>query len=199
MKGRFFPDGCFFISSFSITKHKVAIHFVKRGNWKWKISTSLIGRLNDLHAGRLFKWNSANWNPSTADHVYKIGLAQIIEHTLWIRFVKVCLQSLRVLGYKDGENIQGRCQSAQGNNQHLIQSMRRLSPVIIRDLIVAIPTTSGSGPVCRKFRWSSAVSDPVESRFKSLIQISRMRILPVPVMRFRLLRFLIWHGPSILN
>lgn len=104
-------------------------------------------------------------NPSTSDTVYKIGLAQIVEHTSLNTIRESMLAELEVLGYKDGENIIVDAKNAQGE-QSTLNSIMQTFAGDEKDIIVAIatPTAAAAAPYAENIPVIfSAVSDPVSA------------------------------------
>ena len=112
-----------------------------------KISTYLLAGLMTCMLAGCANETVPTENPSTADHVYKIGLAQIIEHTSLNTIRESMLAELAVLGYKDGENIQVDAKNAQGE-QSTLNSIMQTFAGDNKDLIVAIatPTAAAAAP-----------------------------------------------------
>ena len=128
-----------------------------------KISTYLLAGLMTCMLAGCANETAPTENPSTADHVYKIGLAQIIEHTSLNTIRESMLAELTVLGYKDGENIQVDAKNAQGE-QSTLNSIMQTFAGDNKDLIVAIatPTAAAAAPYAENIPVIfSAVSDPV--------------------------------------
>ena len=126
-----------------------------------KISTYLLtGLISCMLVGCA---SEAAPNSSTENRVFKIGLAQIVEHTSLNTIRESMLSELAVLGYKEGENIEVDVKNAQGEASTL-NSIMQTFVGDKKDLLVAIatPTAAAAAPYAETIPVIfSAVSDPV--------------------------------------
>lgn len=131
-----------------------------------KISTYLLaGFMACTLAGCSNEPVAQKTDPTTTDTVYKIGLAQIVEHTSLNTIRESMLAELEVLGYKDGENIIVDAKNAQGE-QSTLNSIMQTFAGDEKDIIVAIatPTAAAAAPYAENIPVIfSAVSDPVSA------------------------------------